>query len=288
MAEGGGVGTGDTGRSPPPDRRLQRPPRPAPPRRPASTGNFTTLLAHSRAETHGPGSSPCLAPLRGVGEGRGGEGARPALHRPGSGSSSFAEWLPMFGRLRWPRAGRPRTEWLPCRAAARAAPASEAVADAGPLQSKKEPSAFQFPAAREPLLAPAGEPRPLICIHHALWVSSYPPRATPPTSSASCLIDPAHHPPERLVVCQARPSPPGLLSVCLGWPAPSHLHPAARPPQLLAVCQEGHAPLSAYRSKCPKPLPALCRMTDFRPLSTRPRGELQLDKVGWKNPTVEG
>lgn len=73
--------------------------RPAPPRRPASTGNFTTLLAHSRAETHGPGSSPCLAPLRGVGEGRGGEGARPALHRPGSGSSSFAEWLPMFGRL---------------------------------------------------------------------------------------------------------------------------------------------------------------------------------------------
>lgn len=86
------------------------------------------------------------------------------------------------------------------------APASEAVADAGPLQSKKEPSAFQFPAAREPLLAPAGEPRPLICIHHALWVSYYPPGATPPTSSASCLIDPAHHPPERLVVCQARPS----------------------------------------------------------------------------------
>lgn len=38
---------------------------PAPAGRPASTGNFTTPLAHSRAETHGPGSSPCLEPLRG-------------------------------------------------------------------------------------------------------------------------------------------------------------------------------------------------------------------------------
>lgn len=48
--------------------------RPAPAGSPASTGNFTTPLAHSRAETHGPGSSPCLEPLRGGGP-RWGKGA---------------------------------------------------------------------------------------------------------------------------------------------------------------------------------------------------------------------
>lgn len=97
-------------------------------------------------------------------------------------------------------------------------------------QSKKEPGAFQFPAAKEPLLAPAGEPRPLICIHHALWISYYPPGATPPTSSASCLIDPAHHPPERLVVCQARPSP--LASSVSAWGGPPPLICILRPAHL--------------------------------------------------------
>lgn len=93
---------------------------PAPAGSPASTGKFHNPISAFQSGDSRPGKFTLpRAPARraAVGEGRGGEGARPAPHRPGSGSSGFAEWLPMFGRLRWPRAGRSRTEWLPCRSA---------------------------------------------------------------------------------------------------------------------------------------------------------------------------
>lgn len=151
-------------------RRRQRPPRPTPPGSPASTGNFTTPLAHSRAETHGPGSSPCLEPLRGGP--RWGKGAAVRGRDPHPTDLSRAPPASLSGCpcSADPDGRRPpasdRVAAVPQRAPARA---GEAVASTGPLQSKKEPSAFQFPAAREPLLAPAGEPRPLIFMHHAPW-----------------------------------------------------------------------------------------------------------------------
>lgn len=119
---------------------------------------------------------------------------------------------------------------------------------AGPLQSKKRPGAFQFPAAAGGA-APLPRPRaPPPHLHPAR------PRGPPPSSASCPTTSTARHPP--------------------GAARPPHLH-TVRPPHLhfLLGCQR--APSRG------RDAPA-----DQLQASTRGRSEPQLHKVGWKNPTA--
>lgn len=234
----GGGGCWDRGhrRSPPPDRRLQRPPRPAARRAQVISQPHKRIPERrlTAREVH-LASRPCAGWGKGVAvRGRDPHSTDLARAPPASPSGCPCSADSDGRGLAGP--GPSGCRAVPQRAPA---PASEAVVDAGPLQSKKEPGAFQFPAAREPLLAPAGEPRPLICIHHALWVPHYPPGATPPTLSASRLINPAHHPSSSPCSLSGETRPLG--SSVSAWRGPPLSSASCGPPTSIPCCLSGEA-----------------------------------------------